>query len=91
MKKAEIMSALAEKTGLTKADVEKVFNATFELIKEELSKGNEMSVAGFGKFKITERAAREGRNPQTGETIKIAASKSVSFKAGKELKETVNA
>ena len=54
MKKTEIMSALAEKTGLTKADVEKVYNATFELIKEELSKGNEMSVAGFGKFKITE-------------------------------------
>ena len=91
MKKTEIMSALAEKTGLTKADVEKVYNATFELIKEELSKGNEMSVAGFGKFKITERAAREGRNPQTGETIKIAASNSVGFKAGKELKETVNA
>ena len=91
MKKTEIMSALAEKTGLTKADVEKVYNATFELIKEELSKGNEMSVAGFGKFKITERAAREGRNPQTGETIKIAASKSVGFKARKELKETVNA
>ena len=91
MKKTEIMSALAEKTGLTKADVEKVYNATFELIKEELSKGNEMSVAGFGKFKITERAAREGRNPQTGETIKIAASKSVGFKAGKELKEIVNA
>ena len=90
MKKTEIMSALAEKTGLTKADVEKVYNATFELIKEELSKGNEMSVAGFGKFKITERAAREGRNPKTGEIIKIAASKSVGFKAGKELKETVN-
>ena len=90
MKKTEIMSALAEKTGLTKADVEKVYNATFELIKEELSKGNEMSVAGFGKFKITERAAREGRNPQTGEIIKIAASKSVKFKAGKELKEKVN-
>ena len=91
MKKTEIMSALVEKTGLTKAYVEKVYNATFELIKEELSKGNEMSVAGFGKFKITERAAREGRNPQTGETIKIAASKSVGFKAGKELKEIVNA
>ena len=90
MKKTEIMSALVEKTGLTKADVEKVYNATFELIKEELSKGNEMSVAGFGKFKITERAAREGRNPQTGETSKIAASKSVGFKAGKELKEKVN-
>ena len=90
MKKTEIMSALAEKTGLTKADVEKVYNATFELIKEELSKGNEMSVAGFGKFKITERAAREGRNPRTKEPIPIPAATVPVFKAGKELKEKVN-
>lgn len=90
MKKTEIMSALVEKTGLTKADVEKVYNATFELFKEELAKGNKISVSGFGTFDISERAEREGRNPQTGETIKIAASKSVKFKAGKELKEKVN-
>ena len=74
----------------TKADAEKVFNATFDLFKDELSKGEKVSVAGFGVFKISERAAREGRNPQTGETIKIAASKSVSFKAGTALKEEVN-
>jgi DNA-binding protein HU-beta len=91
MKKNEIIASLVESTGVIKADVEKVYNATFELIKDELSKGNEISVAGFGKFKISERAARTGRNPQTGETIQIAASKNVSFKTGKELKEKVNA
>lgn len=60
------------------------------MFKEELAKGNKISVSGFGTFDISERAEREGRNPQTGETIKIAASKSVKFKAGKELKEKVN-
>lgn len=90
MKKTEIIASLAESIGLTKADVEKVYNATFELFKEELAKGNKISVSGFGTFDISERAEREGRNPQTGETIKIAASKSVKFKSGKELKEKVN-
>lgn len=90
MKKTEIISALSEETNLSKIDVEKVYNATFELIKNELSKGNKVSVSGFGTFDISERAEREGRNPATGETIKIAASKSVKFKAGKELKEKVN-
>lgn len=90
MKKSEMIEALANETGLTKADAEKMFNATFDLFKEELAKGNKVSVAGFGTFKISERAAREGRNPQTGETIQIAASKSVSFKAGTELKSKVN-
>lgn len=90
MKKTEIIASLAESIGLSKADVEKVYNATFELFKEELAKGNKISVSGFGTFDISERAEREGRNPQTGETIKIAASKSVKFKAGKELKEKVN-
>lgn len=90
MKKTEIIASLAENIGLTKADVEKVYNATFELFKEELAKGNKISVSGFGTFDISERSEREGRNPQTGETIKIAASKSVKFKAGKELKEKVN-
>ena len=91
MKKAEIIEALAEKTGLTKADVARVYEGTFELFKEELGKGNDVAVAGFGTFKVSERAAREGRNPQTGETMKIAASKSPKFKAGKALKDTVNA
>lgn len=90
MKKSEMIEAIASSTGVTKADAEKVFNATFDLFKDELSKGEKVSVAGFGVFKISERAAREGRNPQTGETIKIAASKSVSFKAGSALKEEVN-
>ena len=90
MKKSEILEALAEKTGESKAAVERVYNATFELIKSELSSGNKFSVAGFGTFKISERSARTGRNPQTGETIKIAASKGVSFKAGSELKAEVN-
>ena len=90
MKKSEMIEVLSSKTDLSKADAEKMFNATFDLFKEELAKGNKVSVAGFGTFKISERAAREGRNPQTGETIQIAASKSVSFKAGTELKSKVN-
>ena len=90
MKKSEMIEALATQTGLTKADVEKVFNGTFDLFKSELGKGNNVSVAGFGTFKISERSAREGRYPQTGETIQISASKSVSFKAGSALKEVVN-
>ena len=90
MKKAEMIEALAKETGLTKADVEKVFNGTFNLFKKELAKGNNVAVANFGTFKVTKRSARTGRNPQTGETIKIAASKGVSFKAGTELKTVVN-
>lgn len=90
MKKSEMMEAIASKTGLSKSDVEKVFSATFDLFKDELVKGNKVSVAGFGVFKISERAARDGRNPQTGETIHIAASKNVGFKAGTALKEAVN-
>ncbi len=90
MKKSEMIEALAKETGLTKVDVEKVFNGTFNLFKDELAKGNNVAVAGFGTFKISKRAARTGRNPQTGATIKIAASKSVGFKAGSALKEVVN-
>ena len=90
MKKSEMLETLATKTGLTKTECERVFNATFDMSKEELAKGEKVSVAGFGTFKISERSAREGRNPQTGETIQIAASKSVSFKAGTELKNKLN-
>ena len=90
MKKSEMIESLAKETGLTKVDVEKVFNGTFNLFKDELAKGNNVAVAGFGTFKISKRAARTGRNPQTGATIKIAASKSVGFKAGSALKEVVN-
>lgn len=90
MKKTEMISALAEKTGVSKADAERVFNATFDLIKSELADGNNVAVAGFGTFRVSERAARDGRNPQTGETIKIPARKAVSFKAGTALKDLVN-
>jgi len=89
MKKSEMIDAIAKETGVTKTDVEKVFNATFETIKKDLKKNEKSSIANFGTFKVSKRAARTGRNPQTGETIKIAASKSVSFKAGTSLKETV--
>ena len=90
MKKAEMIEALATKTGLTKSECEKVFNATFDLFKDELAKGEKVSVAGFGTFKITERAARDGRNPLTGEKIRIKASKSVNFKVGSEFKSKIN-
>ncbi len=90
MKKSEMIETLANETGLTKADVEKVFNGTFNLFKDELAKGNNVAVAGFGTFKVSHRAARDGRNPKTGETMKIAASNSVSFKAGSALKDVVN-
>lgn len=90
MKKSEMISVIAEKTGVSKSEAEKVFNATFDMFKEELAKGEKVSVAGYGTFKISERAAREGRNPLTGEKLQIAASKSVSFKAGTELKKVVN-
>lgn len=66
-----MIEVLANKTGLTKADCEKVFNATFDLFKDELAKGEKVSVSGFGVFKISERSAREGRNPQTGEKLKL--------------------
>ena len=90
MTKAEMVKSLAEKTGMTKADSERAFNGVFELLKEELAQGNRVAVAGFGTFRISNRAARAGKNPRTGEAIKIPASKSVAFKAGSELKAKVN-
>ena len=71
MKKSEMIESIANTTGLSKSEVEKVFTATFDLFKNELVNGNKVSVAGFGVFKISERAAREGRNPRTGETVKV--------------------
>ena len=90
MKKFEMIEDLATKTGLTKNECEKVFNATFEIFKDELAKGEKVSVAGFGTFKITERAARDGRNPLTGEKIKIKASKSVNFKLSTAIIDKIN-
>ena len=90
MKKSELIEAIAEKAGLTKVEAGKALDATFEVIANQLEKGEKVPVAGFGTFKLSSRAAREGRNPKTGETINIAASTSVSFKAGTALKEKVN-
>lgn len=90
MKKAELVEAVAEKAGLTKADATRAIDAVFETIKGVLVKGDKITVPGFGTFSVGERAAREGRNPQTGETVKIAASKSAKFKAASALKEALN-
>ena len=91
MNKTELIAAVAEKAGLTKKDVEKTITATLETVKEVVAKGDKVQVVGFGTFEVSERAAREGRNPQTGETMKIAACKAPKFKAGKALKDMVNA
>ena len=90
MNKTELVAAIAEKTNLTKADSEKALKAFTEVVAEELKKGEKITLVGFGTFEVTERAAREGRNPITGETIKIAASKAPKFKAGSQLKESIN-
>ncbi|MBQ7943465.1 MAG: HU family DNA-binding protein [Lachnospiraceae bacterium] len=91
MNKTELIDALAAKTGLTKKDSEATLNAFVQTVTEQLAKGDKVSLVGFGTFEVSERAAREGRNPQTGETMKIAASKAPKFKAGKALKDIVNA
>lgn len=90
MTKAEMISSLAEKNELTKAQTERVFNSIFDMFKDELAKGNDVAISGFGSFKVSKRAAREGRNPQTNEKIKIPARKAVTFKAGSALKGIVN-
>jgi len=90
MNKTELVAAIAEKTNLTKADSEKALKAFTEVVAEELKKGEKITLVGFGTFEVSERAAREGRNPLTGETIKIAASKAPKFKAGSQLKESIN-
>lgn len=90
MNKAELVSVLTEKSGLTKKDNEKVLNAFIETISEELQKGEKISLVGFGTFDVRERAERKGRNPKTMEELIIPASKAPGFKAGKALKEAVN-
>ena len=91
MNKTELVAAIAEKTELTKKEAEKALKAFTDIIAEELAKGEKIQLVGFGTFEVSERAAREGRNPMTGETIQIAASKTPKFKAGKALKDQVNA
>ena len=91
MNKAELIAAVAENAELTKKDAEKAVKAFIEVVTDELKKGEKVQLVGFGTFEVAERAAREGRNPQTGETMTIAASKNPKFKAGKALKDMVNA
>ena len=88
MKKAELVELVAEKAGLTKADATRALEAVFETVTEALAKGEK--VPGFGTFAVSKREAREGRNPQTGEKVKIAARNAVTFKAGTALKDAVN-
>jgi DNA-binding protein HU-beta len=90
MNKTELVSAIAEKTELSKKDAEKALKAFTEVVAEELKKGEKIQLVGFGTFEVAERPAREGRNPRTGETMTIAASKSPKFKAGKALKDSIN-
>lgn len=90
MNKTELIAAIAEKTELTKKDAEKALKAFTDTVTAELKKGEKVQLVGFGTFEVTKRAAREGRNPQTGAAMKIKASKSPKFKAGKALKDAVN-
>ena len=89
MNKAELISAVAEKTGLSKKDSEKAINATFDAITVSLEAGDKVQLVGFGVFEVKERSARIGRNPKTKEEIQIPASRVPAFKAGKVLKDSV--
>ena len=90
MNRAELIVAMAEKTGLSKKDAEKALKAFTDVVAEELKKGEKIQLVGFGTFEVSERAAREGRNPRSGETMTIAACKAPKFKAGKALKDAIN-
>lgn len=90
MNKSELVSALAAKAELSKKDAEKSLKALIEVVTEELAKGGKIQLVGFGTFDVSKRAARTGRNPQTGKEMKIPASKAPKFKAGKALKDAVN-
>ncbi|MBR5765546.1 MAG: HU family DNA-binding protein [Lachnospiraceae bacterium] len=90
MNKTELIAAMAKKADSSKKDTEAALNAFTETIAKTLKKGDKVQLVGFGTFEVTKRAAREGKNPQTGAKIKIAACKAPKFKAGKALKDTVN-
>lgn len=90
MNKSELVEAIASKTGETKKGTEASLNAFIEVVTDALKKGNKVQLVGFGSFEVRKRASRKGRNPQTGEEMKIPASKAPVFKAGKALKEVVN-
>ena len=90
MNKTELIAAVAEKTGLTKKDAERVVSATFETITANLAKGDKVQISGFGNFEVKAREARVGRNPRTKETIQIPATRLPAFKASKALKDVVS-
>ena len=89
MNKSQLITAVAEHTGISKKDAESAVNATFETIAARLAAGEKVQISGFGVFEVKERSQRTGRNPVTGEAIQIAATRSPAFKAGKQLKERV--
>ena len=90
MNKTELIAAMADQAGLSKKDAEKALAAFTSVVTDELKNGGKVQLVGFGTFETSERKAREGRNPQTGKTMTIAASKAPKFKAGKALKDAVN-
>ncbi len=90
MNKSDLIAAVADATGASKADAATAVDATFDAITAALKSGDSIQLVGFGSFSVADRAAREGRNPSTGATIQIAASKQPKFKAGKALKDAVN-
>jgi DNA-binding protein HU-beta len=91
MNKAELVAAIAEKTEFSKKDAEKALKAFIDVVTEELKKGGKVQLVGFGTFDVVDRPARTGRNPLTNKPMKIAASKAPKFKAGKALKDVINA
>ncbi|WP_134643743.1 HU family DNA-binding protein [Weissella cibaria] len=88
--KTELIDLVAAKTGQAKSETAKTVNALLDVIKDQLAQGEKVALVGFGTFEVRERAARKGRNPQTGAEIEIAAAKAPAFKAGKDFKEAVN-
>ena len=90
MKKIELVEAVATNAGLTKADATRAIDATFDAITDALKKGDKLTLIGFGTFGVSRREGRTGRNPQTGATVEIPARNVVSFKAGSQLKKSVN-
>ena len=91
MNKTELVAAMAEQTNLSKKDAEAALKAFIDVVSEELKKGEKIQLVGFGTFEVSERAERTGRNPQTGKEMVIPASKAPKFKAGKALKDMINA
>ena len=91
MNKTELIAEIAERAEISKKDAEKALKAFTDVVADELVKGEKVQLVGFGTFEVSERAAREGRNPKSGEPMRIEASKSPKFKAGKALKDMVNA